>query len=371
MTSPETDDTMRPKAISIAAASAAVLVSGIFCSSGNSIISDNIANAEIQTRLLLEASEAGDTIRIPSSFQKGEVVFVPASDWVSGFFAGTLWYMYELTGDEFWAEHARKHTEALEDIQYLTWHHDVGFMIYDSYGNGLRLKNIEGYKDVCINAAKSLSTRFRPGAGILQSWNADSGWQSERGWKCPVIIDNMMNLEILFKATEFSGDPTFARIAASHADKTLENHFRPEGSCYHVVDYDPETGDVLKKCTAQGYADESAWSRGQAWALYGFTAAYRFTADNKCLIRICRKTLCLTGISMPRTFLTSRGTPLRQPSLLPACTNCIATPARIYTRKRQTKSSVHFQRLHTGPHREPTEVSSLCIRWEAYPTATA
>ena len=127
---------MRPKAISIAAASAAVLVSGIFCSSGNNIISDNIANAEIQTRLLLEASEAGDTIRIPSSFQKGEVVFVPASDWVSGFFAGTLWYMYELTGDEFWAEHARKHTEALEDIQYLTWHHDVGFMIYDSYGNG-------------------------------------------------------------------------------------------------------------------------------------------------------------------------------------------------------------------------------------------
>ena len=274
---------MRPKAISIAAASAAVLVSGIFCSSGNSIISDNIANAEIQTRLLLEASEAGDTIRIPSSFQKGEVVFVPASDWVSGFFAGTLWYMYELTGDEFWAEHARKQTEALEDIQYLTWHHDVGFMIYDSYGNGLRLKNIDGYKDVCINAAKSLSTRFRPAAGILQSWNVDGGWQSERGWKCPVIIDNMMNLEILFKATEFSGDPTFAGIATSHADKTLKNHFRPDWSSYHVVDYDPETGEVLKKCTAQGYADESAWSRGQAWALYGFTAAYRCTADKKYL----------------------------------------------------------------------------------------
>ena len=191
--------------------------------------------------------------------------------------------MYELTGDETWAEHARRHTEVLDSIQYLTWHHDVGFMIYDSYGNGLRLKDIPGYKDVCITAAKSLSTRFRPGAGIIQSWNVDRGWQAERGWTCPVIIDNMMNLELLFKATEFSGDSTYAKIAISHADKTMENHFRPDYSCYHVVDYDPETGEVLHRCTAQGYADESAWARGQSWALYGYTVAYRFTGDEKYL----------------------------------------------------------------------------------------
>ena len=124
------------------------------CSVRPDIIKDNIANAEIQTGLLMEASEEGDTVRIPSSYQNGEIVYVPADDWVSGFFAGTLWYMYELTGDEKWAEHARMHTEVLEDIQYLTWHHDVGFMIYDSYGNGLRLKNIDGYKEVCINVGR-------------------------------------------------------------------------------------------------------------------------------------------------------------------------------------------------------------------------
>ena len=262
----------------------AIAAAALFsCKAGPDIIRDNVENAEIQIGALMNASEEGDTIRIPSSFQDGKIVYVPTDDWVSGFFAGTLWYMYELTGDENWADHARKHTEVLDTIQYLTWHHDVGFMIYDSYGNGLRLKNIEGYKDVCVNTAKSLSTRFRPGAGVLQSWNTDRGWQAERGWECPVIIDNMMNLELLFKATEFSGDSTYAKIAISHADKTLENHFRPDWSCYHVVDYDLNTGEVRRKCTAQGYADESAWARGQAWALYGYTVAYRFTNDKKYL----------------------------------------------------------------------------------------
>ena len=97
------------------------------------------------------------------------------------------------------------------------------------------------------------------------------------GWKCPVIIDNLMNLELLFEATRLSGDSTYYNIAVSHADKTLKNHFRKDGSSYHVVDYDPETGEVLKRCTAQGYSDESAWARGQAWAIYGYTMCYRYT----------------------------------------------------------------------------------------------
>lgn len=275
--SSESKHTGYPLALAIAAAAF------FSCTASPDIIEDNVANAEIQIGALMDAAEEGDTIRIPSSYQNGKIVYVPTDDWVSGFFAGTLWYMYELTGDEKWADHARKHTEVLDSIQHLTWHHDVGFMIYDSYGNGLRLKNIEDYKDVCITTAKSLSTRFRPGAGVLQSWNTDRGWQAERGWECPVIIDNMMNLELLFKATEFSGDSTYAKIAVSHADKTLENHFRPDWSCYHVVDYDLNTGEVRRKCTAQGYADESAWARGQAWALYGYTVAYRFTHDKKYL----------------------------------------------------------------------------------------
>ena len=205
-------------------------MAAISCNTDTDIITENIGNAKVQIGALMEASEAGDTVRIPSTYKNGEIVYVPTDDWVSGFFAGTLWYMYELTGDEMWAGHARKHTEVLDSIQYLTWHHDVGFMIYDSYGNGLRLKNIPEYKDVCVTTAKSLSTRFRPGAGIIQSWNVDRGWQSERGWTCPVIIDNMMNLELLFKATEFSGDSTYAKIAISHADKTLDNHFSPDYS---------------------------------------------------------------------------------------------------------------------------------------------
>lgn len=272
---------MKIKFITLILAAAAIAA----CSPENDIIQDNVANAEVQLSALLEACEEGDTIRIPATYQDGKIKFVPKDDWVSGFFAGTLWYMYELTGDEKWAEHARKHTENLSEIQFLKWHHDVGFMVYDSYGNGRRLKNIEAYDTVLVNTAKSLSTRFRPNAGVLQSWNTDRGWQAKRGWTCPVIIDNMMNLELMFEVSKLTGDPTYKNIAISHADKTLANHYRDDFSTYHVVDYDLETGKVLGKCTAQGYADNSAWARGQAWSIYGYTVAYRYTQDPKYLQR--------------------------------------------------------------------------------------
>jgi rhamnogalacturonyl hydrolase YesR len=257
----------------------------IGCADRNDIIQENVENAKAQLAYLIEASEAGDTLQIPSSYKNGKIEFVPTDDWVSGFFAGTLWYMYELTGDEYYAEKAQKHTEILHDIQFLKWHHDVGFMVYDSYGNGLRLKNIPGYDTVLVNTAKSLATRFRPAAGIIQSWNTDNPdhWQAHKGWDCPVIIDNMMNLELFFKVSEITGDDTYKNIAISHADKTIENHFREDFSTYHVVDYNDETGEVRRKCTAQGIADESRWARGQAWAIYGYTVAYRFTKDAKYL----------------------------------------------------------------------------------------
>ena len=157
------------------------------------------------------------------------------------------------------------------------------FFIGCSYLNGYRFAGKEEYKPVIIQTAKSLSTRFRPAAGVLQSWDADKGWQAERGWKCPVIIDNMMNLELLFEASKLSGDSTYYNVAVKHADTTMKNHFRANNSCYHVVDYDPVTGEVRKKQTAQGYADESAWARGQAWAIYGYTMCYRYTHDQKYL----------------------------------------------------------------------------------------
>lgn len=264
---------------------ALLVLLGVVCTACNkpNIIEENIANAEVQLSALLAASQEGGQIRIPSTYRDGKVRFVPKHDWVSGFFAGSLWYMYELTGDEKWAKAAQQHTEHLHDIQYLTWHHDVGFMVYDSYGNGRRLKGLVQYDTVIVNTAKSLCTRFRPEAGVLQSWNADKGWQAQRGWKCPVIIDNMMNLELLFKASEISGDDTFKNIAISHSDKTILHHYRDDYSTWHVVDYDHETGAIRGKYTAQGAADDSAWARGQAWGLYGYTLAYRFTKDERYL----------------------------------------------------------------------------------------
>lgn len=262
-----------------------LLAATVGCTDRSNIVQDNIDNAKAQLAFLIDAAESGSTLRIPSTFKNGKVGFVPAKDWVSGFFAGSLWYMYELTGEEYYAEKAQKHTEILHDIQYLTSHHDIGFMINNSYGNGLRLKNIPGYDTVLVNAAKSLSTRFRPGAGIIQSWNIAKGWQAEQGWKCPVIIDNMMNLELLFRVSAATGDPTFRNIAVSHADKTLEHHYRDDFSTYHVVDFDDQTGEVRGKCTAQGITDESRWARGQAWSIYGFTAAYRYTKDERYLKR--------------------------------------------------------------------------------------
>lgn len=248
------------------------------------IIQDNVDNAVAQYTLQTDLIEKSGKILNPRTIDKnGNIVYVPIDDWCSGFFPGSMWYLHKLTGDPKWKGLAEKYTEDLDSVQYLTWHHDVGFMIGSSYLNGYLMADKAEYKPVIIQTAKSLSTRFRPQAGVIQSWNVDRDWQSQRGWKCPVIIDNMMNLEILFEATRLSGDSTFYNVAVKHADTTLKNHFRADNSCYHVVDYDPETGEVRKKQTAQGFADESAWARGQAWALYGYTVCYRYTHDQRYL----------------------------------------------------------------------------------------
>lgn len=227
--------------------------------------------------------EESGKILNPRTVYNGKIEYIPKDDWTSGFFPGTMWYMYDLTHDKKWIDYGIKYTEDLDSIKHLKWHHDVGFMIYCSYGNAYRVTQDPAYKDVIVEAAKSLSTRFRPVPGVIQSWDEDRGWQGTRGWMCPVIIDNMMNLELMFEATKFSGDSTFRNIAISHANATLENHFRDDYSTYHVIDYDKVKGGVRHKQTAQGYADESAWARGQAWALYGFTVCYRETKDPRYL----------------------------------------------------------------------------------------
>jgi rhamnogalacturonyl hydrolase YesR len=247
------------------------------------IISNDVALATQQIGRQVAIIENSATSLNPRTVKNNKIEYIPIDDWTSGFFPGTIWYMFELTGDNKWEKYAKKYTENLDSVKYITWHHDVGFIINSSYGNAYRITKNPLYKAVIIETAKSLATRYRPISGVIQSWDENRGWQGTQGWMCPVIIDNMMNLELLFKASDMSGDSTFRKMAISHANVTMANHFRKDYSCYHVVDYDKIKGGVRSKCTAQGYSNESAWARGQAWALYGFTVCYRETKDKKYL----------------------------------------------------------------------------------------
>lgn len=246
-------------------------------------IQETIQVAEQQIGFQTELIEKSGKVLIPRTIKNDKIHYVAIDDWTSGFFAGTMWYMYDLTGDEKWKKLGVKYTEHLDSAKYLTWHHDVGFMINSSYGNALRVTGDTAYKSVMMEAARSLATRYRPVPGVIQSWDEDRGWQGKRGWMCPVIIDNMMNLELFFEATRISGDSSFYKMAVSHADVTMAHHFRDDFSSFHVVDYDKIKGGVRSRETAQGYAHESAWARGQAWAIYGYTVCYRETRDERYL----------------------------------------------------------------------------------------
>lgn len=210
--------------------------------------------------------------KLPKSIKDGKLETSNCYWWCSGFFPGELWYLYEYSEKPELKKYAELFTDRLEKVQYVTNNHDVGFMLYCSYGNGLRLTGNEHYKDVLVQGARSLSTRYRPAVQAIRSWDFGK-------WQYPVIIDNMMNLELLTWAGKTTGDTLFTHIATTHANTTMKNHFRPDYSSYHVVSYDTISGQPEKKQTHQGYADESAWARGQAWALYGYTMMARETGD--------------------------------------------------------------------------------------------
>lgn len=207
----------------------------------------------------------------------GNLVTSKSNWWCSGFFPGTLWYLYENTSDQKFMDAAADITSRIEKEKNNTGTHDLGFMLYCSFGNGLRVTGQEGYKEVLLTGARSLATRYNPKIGCIQSWN------SRRGWQFPVIIDNMMNLEFLMWAFRESGDSSFYNICVTHSDTTIKNHFRPDFSSYHVVSYDTATGKVEIRQTHQGYSDESAWARGQVWGLYGYTVMYRLTEQKRYL----------------------------------------------------------------------------------------
>lgn len=218
----------------------------------------------------------------PNCIKKdGSTRFVKPRDWTSGFYPGSLWYLYEYSGKESFRKMAEESNAGLESIKSYGGTHDLGFMLYGSFGHGLRLTNNAQYKDILIQGARALASRYDPQVGCTLSWS----WGASRGWEYPVIIDNMMNLEYLFWAAKATGDPSFYDMSVTHAQTTIKYHFREDASTYHVVDYEKNTGKPRWRGTHQGNSDDSAWARGQAWGLYGYTMTYRETRKPEFLVQ--------------------------------------------------------------------------------------
>ena len=214
-----------------------------------------------------------DSLRLkPASEELGDRRLCGVHDWTSGFFPGTLWYTYELTGDETLKKEAINYTSLLNSVRHYTGTHDLGFMINCSYGNALRLTKNDTIASVMIETADNLCNRFDNSIGAIRSWDFGT-------WNFPVIIDNMMNLDLLFTASKMTGDSKYKDIAITHANTTMKHHFRPDYTCWHVISYNND-GTVERKQTHQGKNDDSSWSRGQAWAVYGYVACYRETGDS-------------------------------------------------------------------------------------------
>lgn len=238
----------------------------------DAVIEKGLSVSVEQSKLMAKSIWEQKTLLPRTLDKEGKLITSDSKWWTSGFFPGVLWYLYEATGDTLLKEYACDYTSRVEKEKYNKGNHDVGFMLYCSFGNGYRLTGNEKYKQVLLKGAESLSTRYKDHIGVIRSWDFNRAV-----WQYPVIIDNMMNLELLEWASKNSDNSRFAAIARSHADVTLKNHFRPDYSCWHVVSYDTITGQPEKKHTRQGYSHESSWSRGEAWALYGYVMMYRET----------------------------------------------------------------------------------------------
>lgn len=235
-------------------------------------VDEQLRSAVEQIKVL--AKKVPDNV-MPKTFEGDTLVTSNTAWWTSGFYPGTLLYLYEYSGDEQLKQLALQKLKILEKEKLNKRTHDLGFMLYCSFGNAMRItKDTSAYKEILLTGAESLSSRYSPTVKAIRSWG---------GWHYPVIIDNMMNLEYLFEVSKMSGNPKYRDIAITHANTTMKNHFRPDYSSYHVIDYDPNTGAVIAKKTFQGAYDESAWTRGQAWALYGYTMMYRETNDKNYL----------------------------------------------------------------------------------------
>lgn len=250
---------------------------------GNMGYSQKKNSFNIKKQLEYCARQASKTLNVipddgtsPRTVPNGskEWKFVDYKDWTSGFWPGELWYLYEATGDKKWEKEADKFSRFLIPLSVSKANdHDLGFQIFNSFGNGYRLTKNPEYKEIILKTADTLATLFNPKTGTILSWPHHK-YEGHN-----TIIDNMMNLELLFWASKNGGNKKLYEMAVKHAETTMNNHFRPDHSSYHVVIYDNETGKKIKGMTAQGYNDASMWARGQAWAIYGYTMVYRETKD--------------------------------------------------------------------------------------------
>lgn len=246
------------------------------------IIDSSFQSAILQYKLLKSKLPNN---RFPKSYEadgKG-LVTSSARDWTSGFYPGSLLYLYEASSDQEIFDEAKVKLQLLDTQKFNKRTHDLGFMMYCSFGNAYRLTKDVKYKEVLLESAKSLASRYSPNVKSIQSWDRIKSFVTDDYWDFPVIIDNMMNLELLFFASKVTGDNKYKDIAIKHAETAMKNHVRPDYSAYHVVVYNPENGEVLDKQTYQGFAHNSAWSRGQGWGIYGFTMVYRESKDKRFL----------------------------------------------------------------------------------------
>lgn len=236
------------------------------------LITENYALANSQYQYMMKLVPAD---RMPQSYDEksNKLISKEITWWCTGFYPGSLLYIYEQTKDETIKAEALRALKVIEPNQTYTGNHDLGFMMFCSYGNAYRLFKDEKYKQIIFRSAESLSTRYRPTMKSIQSWNKN------QYFNCPVIIDNMMNLEMMNWVSQHGGNSKYQEIAETHTKTTMKNHYRSDYSSWHVVDYDEVTGKVIKKVTHQGAANTSAWSRGQAWGLYGFVTMYRDTKN--------------------------------------------------------------------------------------------
>lgn len=276
-----------------------VIAGSIFLTSCVSAMADSFdvdealdyCSSQVERSLKSLSRDSMDYTMMPRNIASTDSVWhcrkATPDEWCAGFWPGVLWYDYELTRDEKIREEAERYTSSLEYLSKRpAFDHDLGFLMFCSYGNAYRLTGNPKFKQIILDTADTLATLYNPAVGTILSWPRNVKMLGGHN----TIIDNMINLEMLFWASKNGGDPSLYDIAVRHAETTMENHFRPDYSCYHVAVYDSITGDFIKGMTHQGYADNSMWARGQAWAIYGYTVVYRETREERFLDFACKVT---------------------------------------------------------------------------------